>query len=252
MSVPHIVAEYGKEDSIAVVASVFILALILSMTLNIGMLKGVFRRVEELDRRHRLRIDFVSATMSGDSDAVHNRATAFLDNADVRNRCEIFAVNSYLEATTDGARETESTRDYYSTIEQLVADGARYMRVVQLPEEMARLSYEQWAGQTKDHYKVHFDNVLKMQDNVQFAQLVQTRPRFPLSFLLIRNTDGSNYLIWQVDEQIPESEQGRASFRLHGIFLVEDPDCEVVNHFLWCVDQLRQKGTVVMRSNHQA
>lgn len=189
----------------------------------------------------------MSATRSGQSDAVHLRARAFLDKADIKSGCEIHAVNTHLEATTSSANETPAIREYYSRLEQLVEEGARYKRIIQLSREMANAPYDRWVTETKEHYRQHFSRVLELQDMGKSAQLWQALPRFPLSFVLIQNTNGSNYLIWQVDEQVLESPQGQAKFRLHGIFLVEDPDREVTSHFLWYCDQLIQNGKVVQR-----
>ena len=249
----HYIVEsaYGHRPLNAALAIAFTCVLILSTIVTQGSLRETRRCIEDLDRRHRLRIDFVSAATRGEPDAVHSQARAFLANADIKGGCEIFGVNSYLEATSHGDQETDAIRAYYGTIEKLAVDGARYTRVVQLPNELAAAPYEEWATKTKAHYKDHFENVLAMHadQNVQSAYLLQVRSRFPLSFLLIKNANGSHYLIWQVDEQIHEEGQDGAAFRLHGIFLVEDPDRKIASHFLRCIDQLRNDGNRVSRAN---
>lgn len=248
LAAPIVIEDYKQEGlGNALVGGFFALGLILSVILNAGFLQNILRRIELLDRRHRLRIEFVAARQSGAPDAVHRRARAFLDHAELKDGCEIFGVNSYLEATSHGDDETDAIREYYATIETLAKRGAHYTRVVQLPSALASKPYSKWAAKTKQHYKSHFDNVLTMRQggDLQFCDLLQAKSRFPLSFLLIRNANGSHYLIWQVDEQIEEGDQNQPRFRLHGIFLVEDPDRSIVDHFLACINQLRNAGQPV-------
>ena len=245
----YLVEEYHQGSLIVpTVAVVFTLALILSITINAGFLRQLIKLVEQLDRRNRLRIDFVSAGRSDEPDVVHIQARAFLDHADKDS--EIFGVNSYLEATSGEPHETAAVGEYYATLATLAASGARYTRIVQLPKDMAAAPYEQWTKATKEHYMTHFDNVLEMRDDkdVKSAELIQVRFRFPLSFLLIQNANGTNYLIWQVDEQTKEAMQGKPNFKLHGIFLLEDPDKNIVDHFVWCVNQLRNAGKPAKRA----
>ena len=224
------------------IALLFALVLLLNTGANAGFFDRVIRRINQLDSHHRLRIDFVAAGQESAPDAVHSRAKEFLEKA--RPGCEIFGVNSYLEATSHGDRETEAIRAYYETIEGLATHNARYTRVIQLPTGLAGKPYSVWAKEVKAHYKEHFDNIIAMRDDdhVGSADLLQVQSRFPLSFLLIRNNDGSHYLIWQIDEQIQDER-----FRMHGIFLVEDLDLDIARNFLRWIDELRHVGSRVER-----
>lgn len=248
LAAPIVIQDYQTQGfGSAVVSGLFALALILSVLFNAGFLQNIIRRMELLDRRHRLRIEFVAARQHGARDAVHRRARAFLDKADLSDGgCEIYGVISYLEAIGSDGEETNAIKEYYAKIEQLVKSGASYVRIVQLPIDLAKAPYAQWSQQIKLHYRNHFDNVLAMRQSDELQQggnLLQAVSRFPLSFVLIRNNNSdSYYLIWQLDEQRENEQQGQSQFRLHGIFLIEDPDRSIVDHFIKCVNELRNSG----------
>lgn len=201
---------------------------------------AILGEIERLDERHRFRIDFHSAIETG-QDHVHDQARAFLGKADLKGGCEIFAVNSYLEAgDSDKARgdteKTDSIRRYYQKIEELAKQGAKYTRVVQLPTDV---SFDEWMATAKPHYRDHYNKMLDLQDQLNHVRLVSAKQRFPLSFVLIANEKGHDYLIWQMDDQTPGDSLSK--LHLHGIFTLEDPDRQVVNHFKWCFEELRSE-----------
>lgn len=232
--------ETSTDFAILFVLMILVLAVVFLFALNLDILGTV----EELDSRHRLRIDFVPAVESDSYDIVHEKAKSFLDNSDAKKGCQILAVNSYLEASSTVDSQTGSSDfagQYYRKIEELVREGAMYSRIVQLPEG---LTFSEWVNSTKRHYKNHFNEIIKMQSAArQAVLLMSSKARFPLSFLLIKNKNGTNYLIWQIDEQATGSASGLPQFQLHGIFLVEDPDRKIVDHFDWCFNQLLHTNT---------
>lgn len=222
------------------IGSLFVLAIVVHAAADTGLLEKVIHDVKQLDERHRLRIRFVPAD---EPDAVHSQARDFLSKADIKGGCQIFGVNSYLEATSRFNSDSDAAiRRYYEKIESIAGSLAgtdgRYTRVVQLPPELEKEPYHTWVEKVKDHYKNHFQNVIEMRAKGTSVDLLRVKSRYHLSFLLIQNNAGSNYLIWQMDEQMPADEDGEARFRLHGIFLVEDPDRSITGHFSDVVHKL--------------
>ncbi|MBD2704860.1 hypothetical protein IC229_29785 [Spirosoma sp. BT702] len=203
------------------------------------------RKLEEVKNAKRLSIKYVSIDDAYGKD-LYAEARDFVNH--IQEGAEVIAINSFVEVfeeSKDTGKE-EYRKKYLEDIEKKFGR-INYHRIIQLSStDYVELRKNSLGLDAKilGNYKDHYIKILTSRDdkhtNDKQMQLSVTIAKYPISFVVITNPDGINYLIWQINEHVPNSTDG--AIRLTGVFLIIDPDEQIVKYFKRWFNHLYSSG----------
>lgn len=145
--------------------------------------------------------------------------------------CEILAVNSFHEPF-DPLDDNNSHRKYFEALDEKL-EKVSYQRLVQcetkeqLAENLAR------ARDYCEHFKhaISLRDSRRHDDSAPQIRLDMVKPTFPITFVIVKHTNGAAYLIWQLNEYTGTVRDNRHVFRARGLLIVTDPDKHLIRYF---------------------
>ena len=202
--------------------------------LVIVSLTQIHKHLVEIKKTKRLSIRYLSVSDDHGKD-LYVEAKKFIEDAKEDGSGSIFAVNSYVEIyehSEDEAKEDYRKR-YLHTLEQKVGK-TNYHRIIQINhrdfEKLKSGEFKIGSKMTKN-YRQHYRNMILARDahkgNGYNLQIGVVPAKYPISFVVVTNNNDTNYLIWQMHEHV----DGSDAIRLTGIFLIIDPDEQLVKYF---------------------
>jgi hypothetical protein len=197
-------------------------------------IKKVEASIGELDRKVAIEIKYM------DRDNSEMAMYQEFKNLVMKAQRSIFVVNSYLvehSAKFDTNKETEKARDeYYDALLRKAQGGIKYKRIVQFKRDGS--TFREMAL-NKDHDN-HFRLMLKLMGQKPQdidIELKKAEARRLSTFLLIDD----QHLIWQINEVLMDDDNNE-DLRLHGAFIINDPQKKITNHFQKYYDSLYKES----------
>ncbi len=191
------------------------------------------RRVELLFGKLRLSVKYFPGSDPEKASRVYQVATDTVALA--RPGAIISAVNSYVEVRSFDRAPSHARRRYLEAIERLLGE-VEYRRLIQV--RAAELNADQplaLGREVNPDYLAHYQRIIAHRDSrsaTSGLSLLDAVPAiFPTSFVIIENPgEPGGYVIWQMNEHAPDDVLEEAE-RLTGIFIIDDQDGELVQHF---------------------
>jgi len=234
------VAEYQASVSVTVVS---LCSLIVSV-----LVYSLFQRVEDLNVRNRLRVEYFPAGSKDEPDmsaTMYNEATRIITKARPEQTAKILAVNSFHEifAAPDAEKAHSS---YFDALERRLGT-IPYHRIVQCNDPTnlwKRLS---------PPFQHHFETIVAKRDSgkceneviLNFAPAI-----FPTAYVMVHYKDGTSDLIWQLNEYIDPASADGAVFRPRGLLIIHDPDRQLTRYFDDWFTRLVNKSLGPVNKNH--
>jgi len=134
-------------------------------------------------------------------------------------------VNSYLvEHSGTFENGSQEARDrYYAALLERTDSGVEYNRILQVKADNSTLRE---LLHNEDHIK-HFTAMIERKNSKKSKTSLKRAPAIRLStFILI----DAVYLIWQINEVL--TDENKEYIRLHGAFVIYDPQQKITTHFL--------------------
>jgi len=197
---------------------------------SVGNLEQAFRdeadkvtkSIEGLESTFTIQVNYIDRENKESEISLFEAIKDYVDRAHE----SIFVVNSYLvEHSSAYDKESQKARDgYYRALIRKAESGViEYRRIVQVKPDNSTLV--DMANHNADHIR-HFEEMLNHAEVLSNISLKKAPPRRLSTFMLI----DEKYLIWQINEL--RISNRKESIRLHGAFLIEDPQKKIIGHFL--------------------
>lgn len=190
--------------------------------------KKVVNSIKELERKFTIEINYVERVTAEDEAAMYQEFKKLIMNADE----SILVVNSFLvehivpiagvdERDVEVARKARD--EYYEALLKKAEGGkVEYKRVVQVKDDDSTLSELQRYNQVQIKHFLKMMDYMKRLPNVALKRAPAQRLS---TFVLI----DYKYLIWQINEIVIQPK--REDIRLHGAFIIDDPNRQITPHF---------------------
>jgi hypothetical protein len=206
----------------------------LAMAFICYVIYRLFERVEDLYLRMRLSIRYYPATDENNANAMvemYGASRRLLNEAKEDGTCEILAVNWFAQPFGDPTSpEVESAHEaYFAALERKLGK-VNYHRIVQYNDSIPTGDLDKYISLA---YRKHLAKVIEHRDAGpahHVVRLDKVPPRYPVSFVIIENEGTGSFLIWRLDEFATMSKEGPV-FRPRGLFLVTDPEHQLIQHF---------------------
>lgn len=194
-------------------------------------------KVDDLYKTRRLHIRYIPVDLDNGKE-LYQSCTKFVEEAKEHGNSEILAVNSFVEVfqeSVDIAKNEYRTK-YLEALKRK-AKVADYHRIIQVRHNKS--GFENFANLLSDSYRNHYSELIELRNNSKDTRtrIDVSPPLFPESFVVISNYKETSYLIWQINEHVPDK-NNKDSLRLAGVFLITDPDEQVVKYFRNWFNQL--------------
>lgn len=218
------------------------------------MVRYVVYQVDDLHKKSRISIQYYSSSDSNGAERVYSESRKFIEQAAEDGTGRIIAVNSFVELfhESDDSKAEEFRLAYFKAIEKKIGK-VNYHRIMQLnySKHFGNQNPDQSSGQiTKriaKNYREHFINIVRKRDsgNSQYEiRLDSVNAKYPVAFVVIENKEDTSYLVWQINEHVSTDDGLSDAFKLTGVFLIEDPDQQIIRYFKSWFNQLANSDTL--------
>lgn len=230
-------ARHVISNTALLVLVIFVCMLILAISVN--WLGG---RVEWLFRRQRLEVQYLTGGNEEEARRLYQNCQELVGRA--KEGGQILAVNSYVEVCSVDPASTEDRKAYLTAIESHFGK-LRYHRLMQVPEsELARLSLrDEVSADYRRHYRAMVEqrNAGSVDANATLLDVVPAL--YPTSFVVIENPghQQGGYIIWQMNQHAPAAQHAER-VKLTGVFLIDDPEDQLISIFKRWFAILEQSG----------
>jgi len=221
---------------VAVVFATICLFLIASKLLDIkssveAALSETKQRITDVDRKVSIEVHYMDRETSESEVAMYREFKRLIMEA----HTSILVVNSFLvEDSESFDPNAQKARDeYYKALLDKADHDVEYRRILQVKSDESTLKE---LHHNEDHIK-HFEEIIKRIDTHPKIALKRAPAKRLSTFLLI---DGE-HLIWQINEVVMKKE--RQYMRLHGAFVITDPQRKITTHFLEYYSRLDQRSS---------
>jgi hypothetical protein len=244
------IAEHALSKKLAEEPLPWVVALVALCTLCVSILVlQLSERLEDLRMLQRMRFKYYPS--GGKSNAVlsskmYEAATRVITRARVDGTCHIMAMNSFHEPF-DPVPDNGSHRKFFDALNAILGR-VNYQRLVQCA------SKEHLATSLSKEYRDHFERVMMFRDSEEaeqthlFTRLDMVQPKYPTAFVIVKHSNGSADLIWQLNEYTGALRDARPVFRVRGLLIVEDPDRRLIRFFeAWFNRLLGEEGERITR-----
>ncbi len=151
----------------------------------------------------------------------------------------ILVVNSYLvEGDLQKSEETDARDDYYKILIDKSRKGIDYRRILQVKPDDSTLKD---LIDDKDHLRHYWEMSEEIKKGNRHITLKRADARRLTTFVIV----DKKHLIWQINEVKFEKkeEKFKEVLLLHGVFIIHDPQNEIIAHFLDYFNYLDWKST---------
>jgi hypothetical protein len=219
------------------------------------MIRYVVYQVDDLHRKNRIRIQYYSSSDLSGADRIYHEPRKLIEQIPEDGTSKIIAVNSFVEIfqESDDPKAEEFRSTYFRAIEKKLGK-VDYHRILQLnypiyqsTQNINQIKNDVFTNRIAKNYKEHFAKIIEFRDSGKFQseiRLDRVNAKYPMAFIIIENKEGTNYLLWQINEHINTSNGLSNAFKLTGVFLIEDPDQQIIRHFKAWFNQLINSDTL--------
>lgn len=214
------------------------------------MVRYVVYQVDDLHKKSRISIRYYSSSDSNGAERVYSESRKFIEQAAEDGTGKIIAVNSFVELfqESDEPKAEEFRLAYFRAIERKLSK-INYHRIMQLnySKHFASQTHGQITKRIAKNYREHFTNIVKIRDagKSQYEiRLDSVNAKYPVAFVVIENREDTSYLLWQINEHVSTDDCLSDAFKLTGVFLIEDPDLQIIRYFKAWFNQLANSDTL--------
>lgn len=196
----------------------------------------ITKSIQKLEDTYTIQVTYIDRENKESEISLFEAIKVYVDLA----QKSIIIVNSYLvEHSSAYGRESQMARDgYYKALIRKAESGVEYKRIVQVKPDNSTLV--DMTNHNEDHIR-HFEEMLNCAEARPNISLKKAPPRRLSTFMLV----DEKYLIWQINELRISNKQ--ENIRLHGAFLIEDPQKKIISHFLKYYQALDAKSDTMTR-----
>lgn len=219
---------------------------ILSFAIICFMIHYVVIQVDDLHKKNRISIRYYASDDPNGPERVYDESRKFIEEAKEDGTSQIIAVNSFVEIfqESDDSVAEKHRNAYFHAIENKVGK-VDYHRIIQL--NLSDPDVNQISKRIANNYKEHFATIIKKRDSNKFQRgirLDRVNARYPITFVVIENKNDTSYLIWQINEHISLLNGVSDALRLKGVFLIVDPDQQIIKYFKSWFNQISNNETL--------
>jgi hypothetical protein len=204
---------------------------------KVETLEKITGDIDEIRSRVGVKITYVErGTEEGKHMDVYKKVNEIVSSA---AEC-ILVVNSYLvEGDLEKSeKENDARDDYYKILIEKAKAGIDYKRILQVKPDDSTL--KDLIGD-KDHLRHYWEMSDEIKKGNRHITLKRAEARRPTTFVIV----DKKHLIWQINEVKFEKteEKYKEALLLHGIFIIHDPQNEIISHFVDYYDYLDWMST---------
>jgi len=218
------------------------------------MVRYVVYQVDDLHKKSRISIRYYSSSDSNGAERVYSESRKFIEQAAEDGTGRIIAVNSFVELfqESDEPKAEDFRLAYFKTIEKKLGK-VNYHRIMQLnysqhfSNQNPSQTHDQITKRIAKNYREHFTNIVKMRDTGKSQREIRidsVNAKYPVAFVVIENKEDTSYLVWQINEHVNTDDGLSDAFKLTGVFLIEDPDQQIIRYFKAWFNQLANSDTL--------
>jgi hypothetical protein len=197
-----------------------------------SMLYHILQRLEELNEKTRLTIQFFSVD-EYEEEKIYEEGRKIIEKTREDGKAKIIAVNSFVELFQDSEKQKDKTQrqSYFRALEKKIRY-ADYYRILQLEKKDMDIKIGDWVSLS---YKEHFRKMAMRRDkdikHRREIRLDAVPAKYPTTFIMIDNQEGGSYLIWQINEHVYSNDRVTKTVKMQGSFIITDPDQQIIKHF---------------------